>query len=85
MIKIEHPSKSGHNLDQLKLVFLPNLFLRKQAKQSLDFATCIHIFDQDVLLPRNVIEKRHKIYKVMATSIAYDYFGNQVWEEKESD
>ena len=45
----------------------------------------MHIFDEDVLLPRNVIEKRHKIYKILATCLSYDYFGYQVWEESEED
>ena len=78
MLKIDHPSKSEN---QLKLIFVPNLFNRKQIIQSIDFAGCVHIFDDDILLPRNVIEKRHKIYKILATSISFDYFGNQVWEE----
>lgn len=36
-------------------------------------------------MPRNVIEKRHKIYKILATSISYDFFGSMVWEESEED
>ena len=36
-------------------------------------------------MPRNVIEKRHKIYKTFATSIAFDFFGNMVWENSEED
>ena len=67
------------------MVFLPNLFTSRQIKQQINFANCIHIFDEEILLPRNVIEKRHKIYKILATSLAYDYFGNMVWEESEED
>lgn len=67
------------------MVFLPNLFTSKQIKQQINFSNCIHIFDEEILLPRNVIEKRHKIYKILATSLAYDYFGNMVWEESEED
>lgn len=36
-------------------------------------------------MPRNVIEKRHKIYKILGTSLAYDFFGSQVWEESIDD
>ena len=43
------------------------------------------MFDENVLLPRNVIEKRHHIFKTLATSLSYDYFGNQVWEDLQQD
>jgi hypothetical protein len=54
-------------------------------KQSINFASGIHILDEDLLLPRTVIEKRHHLYKVIATSISFDWFGNQVWEETPED
>lgn len=89
IMKTEHPCKIQEeeptNQHHLKMLFVPNLFLRKQEKQSLNFANCLHIFDENVLLPRNVIEKRHHIYKTLATSLSYDYFGNQVWEETSED
>jgi hypothetical protein len=44
-----------------KMIFVPNLFRTKSIKQSIEFADRIHIFDEEVLLSRNVIEKRHKI------------------------
>jgi hypothetical protein len=37
------------------------------------------------LIPRNIIEKRHKLYKTLATSISYDYFGYKVMEENPSE
>jgi hypothetical protein len=70
----------------LKIIFLPNLFISKQAKQSINFSDCIHVFDEEyILLPRNVIEKRHRIYKTLASSLAYDFFGNKIIEEEAID
>ena len=69
-----HPSRVDPGA--LTLFFVPNLFLRKQQKQSINFAGGIHIFDQDILLQRNVVEKRAKITRILATSLAFDYFGN---------
>ena len=89
MLKIEHPCnvKGGSPSDQhlLKLIFVPNLTTSKSLKQSIDFSNCLHIYDENILLPRNVIEKRHHIFKTIATSLSYDYFGNQVWEEVQQD
>lgn len=90
MLKVKHPCKmlkedGKQNQNALKLVFVPNLFLRKDIRQSLSFANCLHVFDEEVLLPRNVIEKRYKIYKIMATCLSYDYFGYQVYEESDED
>ena len=61
------------------------MFRRKSLKQSLDFADGIHVFDEEVLLPRNVIEKRHKIYKILGTSLAFDWFGATIWEKSIED
>lgn len=89
MLKKRHPARTSNqessNRNNLKILFLPNLFRSKQPKQSIDFTDNIHIFDEQTLFPRNAIEKRHRIYKIMATSLAYDYFGNQVWEESQED
>lgn len=41
--------------------------------------------DEQILLARNIIEKRHRIHKILATSLAFDYFGSQVWEESQED
>jgi len=89
LLKIEHPCNvkhpGGSTQHQLKIIFLPNLILRKDLKQSMNFSNCIHIFDEELLLPRNVIEKRQKVYKALGTSISFDYFGNQVWEQTQED
>jgi hypothetical protein len=87
MLRTKHPSSSDDvdNQGMIKMIFLPNLFRTKSIKQSIDFTDGIHIFDEEVLLPRNVIEKRHKIYKILATSLSYDFFGSMVWEESEED
>ena len=87
MLRNEHPCNSEveDNQKLLKLVFVPNLFRRKSIKQSLDFADGIHVFDEEVLLPRNLIEKRHKIYKILGTSLAFDWFGAMVWEKTIED
>jgi hypothetical protein len=63
------------------MIFVPNLFITKSINQSIDFADGIHIFEEEVHLPRNFIEKMHKIYNILASSIAYDFFGAMVWEE----
>ena len=87
MLKMKHPCNDPINGNQgmIKMLFLPNLMPSSKVKQSIDFCDCIHVFDEETLLPRNVIEKRHKIYKTFATSIAFDYYGNKVWEETEED
>lgn len=87
MLRTKHAcnQEGAENQAMLKMIFVPNLFRTKSIKQSIDFADGIHIFDEEVLLPRNVIEKRHKIYKTLASSIAYDFFGAMVWEEAEED
>jgi hypothetical protein len=59
--------------------------LKSDVRQSIDFSNCLHIFDDEILLPRSTVEKRHQIYKQLATSISYDYFGNQAWEETTQD
>ena len=41
--------------------------------------------DEQILFAQNVIEKRHRIHKVLATSLAFDYFGSQVWEDSQED
>lgn len=79
-MKIEHPSAVEGNLNQnnqhmLKMVFLPNLIPSNQIKQSINFGSCIHVFDEEVLLPRDILEKRYKIYKTFGASLSYDYFG----------
>lgn len=65
------------------MVFLPNLIPSNQIKQSINFGSCIHVFDEEVLLPRDILEKRYKIYKTFGASLSYDYFGYQIWEENE--
>lgn len=63
MLKIEHPSNvrcsPPSTQHHLKLVFVPNLKLKKEIRQSIDFSNCLHVFDEEILLPRNVIEKRY--------------------------
>ena len=67
------------------MVYLPNLFRAKSTKKSFDFADSVHLLDEESLLPRDIIEKRHRTYKMLASSLAFDFFGFQVWEESAED
>ena len=69
----------------LKLVFLPNLFLKDSRKQSLDYFGGLHLLDEELLFPRNLQEGRHRAFKHLACAIAFDYFGGRVYEESPDD
>jgi hypothetical protein len=47
----------------------------------LNFASGIHIFDEEILQARGVIEKRHKVCKILATGLAFHFFGDRVLEK----
>lgn len=84
-----HPARAAPGMPArappLKLLFLPNLFLSKHPKQCISFADGLHIFDERILHPRNIIEKRHKIYKALAAGLSYTFFGDLSWEESPED
>ena len=71
--------------ESLKLVFVPNLFLKKSRKQSVDFTGGLHILDEELLFPKTQQEGRHRTYKYLACSLAYDFFGAKVYEDNPSD
>ena len=68
-----------------KLVFLPNLFAAKFPKQSYNFAGGLHLLDQELLFKPNQIDKRHHIYKHLAGSLFFAFFGAKVREQSWSD
>ena len=67
------------------LVFLPNLFPAKFPKQSYNFAGGLHLLDQELLFKANQIDKRHHIYKHLAGSLFFAFFGGKVREADWSD
>lgn len=69
----------------LKLVFVPNLFLKSSRKQSLDFGGGLHILDEELLFQKTQQEDRHRTYKYLSASLAFDFFGGQVYEETPED
>lgn len=79
LLQVKYPCYST------KLVFVPNLFISKARKQSLDFAGGLHIFDEELLFRKNQLENRYSTYKNIAMSISFDYFGNKVYEESADD
>lgn len=94
-MEVSHGCREWHNRhdskgrpikrDQLKMVYLPNLFRAKSTKMSFDFADSVHLVDEESLLPRDIIEKRHRTQKMLASCLAFDFFGFQVWEESVED
>lgn len=67
------------------MVFVPNLFLRNQKKQSINFIGGVHILDEELLYPKNVVEGRHRTFKAIASAIAFNYFGGKVFEATPDD
>ena len=70
---------------ETKIVFLPNLFPAKFPKQSINFAGGLHLLDQELLFRQNQIDKRHHLYKHLASSLTFAFFGGRVREEEWSD
>jgi hypothetical protein len=64
---------------------VPNLFLSKSRKQSLDFTGGLHILDEELLFIRGQQEGRHRTYKYLSSSLAFDFFGGRVYEETPDD
>jgi hypothetical protein len=64
---------------------VPNLFLKNCRKQSIDFSGGVHILDEELLFSKNQQEARHKTYKYLASSLAFDFFGGQVYESSPED
>lgn len=67
------------------MAFLPNLFPAKFPKQSFNFAGGLHLLDQELLFKPNQIDKRHHLYKHLATSLTFAFFGGKVREASWSD
>jgi len=45
----------------------------------------VHILDEELLFSKNQQEARHKTYKYLASSLAFDFFGGQVFENTPED
>jgi len=70
---------------ETKLVFLPNLFPAKFSKQAYNFAGGLHLMDQELLFRPNQVDKRHHLYKHLAASLTFTFFGGRVREADWSD
>lgn len=58
---------------------------KKFPKQCVSFPEGLHIFDEQILVRPNQIDKRHHLYKHLASAITFDFFGSKVREAKPED
>ena len=61
------------------------MFLSNFGKEFETFDGGLVIIDDSAIRPRNQIEKRQKIYRIMARALSSVYFGCQVWAERNED
>jgi hypothetical protein len=78
---VEHECRTKRNL---QLVYLPNLASAKSLRPSVNFGG-LHIMDEIGLHPRNLLEKRHRLFRNLALTLSHAFFGASIWEETQYD
>lgn len=56
----------------------------KSLKPSVNFLG-LHVLDEIALHPRNLLEKRHRLFSNLTSTLAYSFFGAGIWEESGVD
>jgi hypothetical protein len=58
---------------------------KKFPNQCISFPEGLHIIDEQILVRPNQIDKRHHLYKHLASAVTFDFFGSKVREAKPED